>query len=95
MTSAGIRELKNNLSRYLRRVQAGERISVTEHGRVVAELVPAGTADPAGASRYGALVASGVIRPATERGDPLEDSPALRLPRGTAARLIDADRGER
>jgi len=95
MTSAGIRELKNNLSRYLRRVQAGERISVTEHGRVVAELVPAGTSEPVGAARYGALVASGVIRPAIESGDPLADSPALRLPRGTAARLIDADRGER
>ena len=40
----GIRELKDNLSRYIRRIEAGERISVTAHGRVVAELVPPGTA---------------------------------------------------
>jgi prevent-host-death family protein len=38
----GIRELKDNLSRYIRRIEAGERISVTAHGRVVAELVPPG-----------------------------------------------------
>ena len=40
----GIRELKDNLSRYIRRIEAGERISVTVHGRVVAELVPPGRA---------------------------------------------------
>ena len=40
MTSAGIRELKDNLSRYIRRIAAGERIAVTVHGRVIAELGP-------------------------------------------------------
>ena len=40
----GIRELKDNLSRYIRRVEAGQRIAVTAHGRVVAELVPPGAA---------------------------------------------------
>jgi hypothetical protein len=34
MISAGIRELKDNLSRYVRRIEAGERIRVTAHGRV-------------------------------------------------------------
>jgi prevent-host-death family protein len=38
----GIRALKDNLSAYIRRVEAGERVSVTAHGRVVAELVPPG-----------------------------------------------------
>lgn len=33
-----VRELKNHLSEYLRRVQAGERITVTSRGRVVATL---------------------------------------------------------
>jgi antitoxin (DNA-binding transcriptional repressor) of toxin-antitoxin stability system len=95
MMSAGIRDLKNNLSLYVRRIEAGERIAVTAHGRVVAELGP----PSAGArghrqSRYDALVAAGVVRPPLESGDPLEDWPDLRLPRGTAAELIDADRGE-
>jgi prevent-host-death family protein len=36
----GIRELRQNLSVYLRRVAAGERLEVTERGRPVAQLVP-------------------------------------------------------
>src|SRR5438046_1114 len=39
MASVGIRDLKNHLSRYVRRVEAGERVRVTDRGRVVAELV--------------------------------------------------------
>ena len=95
MTSTGIRELKDNLSRYIRRVEAGERIAVTAHGRVVAELVPPGRGSRVRrTSRYEELVAAGVIRPALEAGDPLEAWPDIRLPRGTAAELIDSDRGE-
>lgn len=91
----GIRELKDNLSRYIRRIEAGERISVTAHGRVVAELVPPGTgaAGPA-RSRWDDLIASGVLHPPVESGDPFEEWPDIRLPRGTAAELIDSDRGE-
>ena len=96
MISAGIRELKNHLSRYVRRVELGERVAVTHRGRVVAELVPPGASAPQlPGSRYERLRAAGVIRPAVERGDPLEDLPALDLPPGTAKELIDADRGER
>lgn len=91
----GIRELKDNLSRYIRRIEAGERISVTAHGRVVAELVPPGSGPRiAQRSRFDKLVATGVIRPPVEAGDPLEDWPDIRLARGTAADLIDSDRGE-
>ena len=39
----GVRELKDNLSRYIRRIEAGERIVITAHGRVVAEFVPPDT----------------------------------------------------
>ena len=91
---AGIRALKDNLSRYIRRIEAGERIAVTAHGRVVAELVPPSRPKAGHKSRYDDLVASGVIRPALEGGDPLEDWPDINLPTGTAAGLIDSDRGE-
>lgn len=95
MTSTGIRELKDNLSHYVRRIEAGERIAVTAHGRVVAELGPPAKAASAGhRNRYDELVATGVIRSALEAGDPLEEWPGIRLPRGTAAQLIDSDRGE-
>jgi prevent-host-death family protein len=95
MTTAGIRELKDHLSRYVRRVEAGERVAVTAHGRVVAEIVPPGTAaESRRRTRFDELVADGAIRPPVERGDPLEGWPTIRLPRGTASRLIDKDRGE-
>jgi prevent-host-death family protein len=91
----GIRELKDNLSRYIRRVEAGQRIAVTAHGRVVAQLVPtASAARNSPGSRWDGLIAAGILHPPVEAGDPFEDWPDIRLPRGTAAALIDADRGE-
>ena len=36
----GVRELRQNLSVYLRRVKAGQRLEVTERGRAVARLEP-------------------------------------------------------
>jgi prevent-host-death family protein len=36
----GIRELKNKLSKYLRRVKAGETITITEHGKPIGQIVP-------------------------------------------------------
>jgi prevent-host-death family protein len=40
METVGIRELKANLSRYVARARAGERIIVTDRGKQVAEIVP-------------------------------------------------------
>jgi len=94
MASVGIRDLKNKLSRYVRRVAAGERVTVTDRGRVVAELVPPARGASGAPSAYERLVAAGLLRPALEQGDPLADLPALNLPPGTAQALIDADRGD-
>ena len=94
VTSTSIRELKDNLSRYIRRIEAGERIAITAHGRVVAELVPPGAKTTCTPSRFDELLASGVIRPPLEAGDPTEDWPDIALPPGTAVALIDADRGK-
>jgi antitoxin (DNA-binding transcriptional repressor) of toxin-antitoxin stability system len=94
VASTGVRELKDNLSRYIRRVEAGERIAITAHGRVVAELVAPGAIAKRTAGRFDRLVSAGTIRPPLETGDPTEDWPDIRLPHGTAADLIDEDRGE-
>lgn len=40
MTTVGVRELQRDASRLLRRVENGEHLVVTVHGRPVAELVP-------------------------------------------------------
>jgi len=57
--SIGIRELRQNASRYLRLVEErGEPIQITDRGRPVALLTPV----PKTTSRYEQLVASGRIR---------------------------------
>ena len=40
MTTVGTRELRNGTADLLRRVQAGEQITITVNGEPVAELVP-------------------------------------------------------
>lgn len=95
MTPVGIRELKDNLSHYVRRVEAGERLVVTANGRVVAELGPPANAAGAGrVSRLQALIATGAVEPPSEPGAPMTRWPSLRLPAGTIRELIDADRGD-
>ncbi len=39
-TTVGTRDLKNNLSQYLRRVKAGETIIITERGKPIGQLGP-------------------------------------------------------
>lgn len=45
MNHVGVRELRQNLSRYLGKVKEGESFIVTERGREVARLFPSGPAD--------------------------------------------------
>lgn len=62
----GVRELRQNLSVYLRRVEAGETLEVTLRDRVVAILAPL----PEASTPLGRLVASGRAR--APDGDLLE-----------------------
>jgi len=39
MSRAGIKDIKNNLSRYLARVKAGEEILITERGKPIARII--------------------------------------------------------
>jgi len=99
MATVGIRELKDNLSKYVREVERGKRVRVTAHGRVVAELVPPGAADAVKKtkplSRFDQMVADGLIRPPLEDGDPLEDDGwEICLPPGTVQALSDWDKSE-
>ncbi|MEY2430363.1 MAG: hypothetical protein QOC92_88 [Acidimicrobiaceae bacterium] len=55
----GVRELRNNLSRYLDRVRAGEEVVVTDRGRAIARVLPVGTERV-----LDRLIAEGVITPA-------------------------------
>ena len=39
-TTVGIRELKAQISKYLRRVKAGQTLIITDHGKPVGRIVP-------------------------------------------------------
>ena len=89
MNTVGIAELRQNLSRYLRRVERGERLLVTDRNRPVAELGPPTTSGAA----VDRLIAEGRVSRPTRRGlpEPLElagDPYAL-------SRALDEIRGER
>ena len=58
----GVRELRQNLSVYLRRVEAGESLEVTDHGHPVARLEP--LADKP-LSTLQQMILDGRARPAT------------------------------
>lgn len=89
MNTVGVADLRQNLSRYLRRVQDGERLVVTERNRPVAELGP----PPASGPALDRLIAEGRVSRPRRRGlpAPLElagDVHAL-------TRALDEIRGDR
>jgi prevent-host-death family protein len=85
----GVRELRQNLSKYLDRIKRGERLEVTEHGRPVAVLAPL----PVPRNALDRLIASGRVM--APRGDLL----ALLPPKGTStrdvSRALDESREDR
>ena len=86
--TVGVAELRQNLSRYLRRVERGERLVVTDRNRPVAELGPPATT---GAS-LDRLIAEGRVTRPTRRSLPRP----LRLPGDPRAisRALDEIRGD-
>jgi prevent-host-death family protein len=74
----GVRELRQNLSVYLRRVEKGETLDVTDHGRLVARIEPAPAPDTSALDR---LVAEHRARPAGRAVSALPQP--IRLPSGT------------
>jgi antitoxin (DNA-binding transcriptional repressor) of toxin-antitoxin stability system len=96
--TVGIRELKNSLSEYIRRIRAGETVLVTDRGEIVAELSAPGTskADPAVPAGLAALARRGLATLGSAP-NPALYRPLPRKRRGTfsAARLLDEERGSR
>lgn len=88
-STVGVRELRQNLSVYLRRVEAGETLSVTARGKRVAVLAPAREEMDA----WDRMVAEGKIRPATR--DMADLPPPLPAPPGwDSAKVLDEIRAD-
>ncbi len=93
MERIGVRELRQNASKYLARVKEGGRIEVTERGRLIALLVP-----PDGAERArDRLVAAGRLIPAARPTGRLRSPQPVRAEPGlpTNQELLDAERADR
>jgi prevent-host-death family protein len=77
MERIGVRELRQNASRYLALVKAGQTVEITDRGTLVARLVPA---EPALTGRD-RLIADGLLLPAENptgqllRGRPMTLAP--------------------
>ncbi len=98
MRAVGVRDLKANLSRYLREVERGEVVLVTDRGRVVAELRAAPETAQVESAVDRGLRLLGARTPLSLR-EPHDPSAyvtsPLHAPDGTARALLDAERGER
>ena len=90
MERIGVKELRQNASRYVERVKAGESVEVTERGVLVALLVPPSPA----ASARDRLIAEGKLIPAAR---PFKLPTPVRAVPGSmsTAEALDAEREER
>ena len=87
--TVGVRELRDNLSRYLAMVRGGGEVVVTEHGRPVARVI--GIQGRSSAERLAELVAAGQMTPARARRRAAPR--AVELPRGaTVSDLVKDQR---
>lgn len=97
MTTVGLRELKNRLGTYIDRVRKGERIAVTDRGKLIAELAPAARATGE-AEALAELARRGELTPGRKLGKRQRQLRYRALPRASkrmrAAMLLDAERGE-
>ncbi|HVR09905.1 MAG TPA: type II toxin-antitoxin system prevent-host-death family antitoxin [Thermoanaerobaculia bacterium] len=94
MRTVGIRELKNCLSEYVRRVRRGEEFLVTDRGEAVAELR---APTPAGARRslhpgIADLARQGVLTLGEENSPSIYPRLPQILPQGSAEELLAEER---
>jgi len=93
--TVGVRELRQNLSKYLARVKKGETLTVTERGHEVARLVPSRpNIDPYYlklAEKYGATIPQGDLVETSRNLSPRR-KPA---PAGTTDAILAEERRDR
>jgi prevent-host-death family protein len=83
MRSVGVRELRDNLSEYLRRVREGELLVITDRGQPIGELGPA-------AAGRNVQRARGLARKGVASWSGGKPKGLLRAPRPRAGTVSDA-----
>jgi prevent-host-death family protein len=84
VVNVGVRELRDGLSRHLAAVRSGRTVTVTDHGRPIARIVPVDSPSP-----LEQLVAEGRVRAAHTRKSA---APAPVRGRGSVSDLVAEQR---
>ena len=91
MISAGIKELKNNLSRYLSHVKMGEDIIITERGKIIARIIQEDPKKISLREALSPLIVKGLIALPNQKIDK-EISAPLKLPGKPVSEMAIEDR---
>jgi prevent-host-death family protein len=82
----GVRELKANLSKYMRYVKSGQTVTITERGKIVGRILP----EPATLDeRLAALQRAGIIRWSGKKPSPTKPIARLRGHKTIADILVE------
>lgn len=94
MIAVGIKKLKNKLSAYIRLVESGETVLVTDHDQVVAELSAprAGRSSSVPDALLADLVRQGLVSPALVRDCSPPPRASSRVKWSQLQRELDEDR---
>lgn len=84
--TVGVRELKTQLSKYLRQVKAGRTVVITERGKTVGRLVPA---DMPVEEKMKAMVKAGLVDWSGKRLPPMKPVARVRGNKTVAEMLIE------
>ncbi len=91
MISAGVKELKNNLSRYLSQVKKGEDILITERGKAIARIIRDDSKDLQLREVLSPLIVKGLVKLPSQKLD-REISPPVKLPGKPVSDIVIEDR---
>ena len=91
MISAGVKELKNNLSRYLSQVKKGEDILVTERGKAIARIIREDSRDLQLREVLSPLIVKGLVKLPSQKLN-REISPPVKLPGKPVSDIVIEDR---
>jgi prevent-host-death family protein len=91
MKYVGMRQLKTQLARYLRAVEAGDSLTVTVRNRPVAKVIPIRAQGEEGEAALSSLAEKGLLRPSKRKPRPLRR--ALKVRNVRIAEAVLEDRG--
>ena len=89
--SVGIRDAKMHLSKYLKMVQQGTEVIITDRGRPVGKIIPIHTKDLPLKERIKRMEALGRIEPVTTEGQK-KIPPPIPVPDGIAQKFLQEER---